>query len=176
MSPPTPNWVFDDGGRADAGFKGRTGDCGTRAIAVATGLPYREVYDGINLMARDERPRGDRKRSDARTGVHKATIDRFLAARGWGWAPTMTIGSGCNVHLCPEELPPGRLIVRVSKHITAVIDGVIRDTHDPSRNGTRCVYGYWYPDAYAFNGMHAWITSADGITTLPRLRRFIPGG
>lgn len=22
-------------------------------------------------------------------------------------------------------------------------DGVIRDTHDPSRDGTRCVYGYW---------------------------------
>jgi hypothetical protein len=24
-----------------------------------------------------------------------------------------------------------------------VIDGVIHDTHDCSRNGTRCVYGYY---------------------------------
>jgi hypothetical protein len=24
-----------------------------------------------------------------------------------------------------------------------VIDGVIHDTHDCSRGGTRCVYGYW---------------------------------
>jgi len=24
-----------------------------------------------------------------------------------------------------------------------VIDGVIFDTHDPSRRGTRCVYGIW---------------------------------
>jgi hypothetical protein len=24
-----------------------------------------------------------------------------------------------------------------------VIDGVIHDTFDPSRGGTRCVYGYW---------------------------------
>ncbi len=37
----------------------------------------------------------------------------------------------------------GRLIVSVSKHMTAVIDGVIHDTHNPSRDGTRCVYGYW---------------------------------
>jgi len=25
----------------------------------------------------------------------------------------------------------------------AVIDGVINDTYDCSREGTRCVYGYW---------------------------------
>jgi len=24
-----------------------------------------------------------------------------------------------------------------------VIDGVLHDTHDCSRDGTRCVYGYW---------------------------------
>jgi hypothetical protein len=41
------------------------------------------------------------------------------------------------------ELPIGRLIVSVSKHLVAVVDGVIHDTHDPSRAGTRCVYGYW---------------------------------
>ena len=37
----------------------------------------------------------------------------------------------------------GRLIVAVSRHYCAVIDGVIHDLYDPSRNGTRCVYGYW---------------------------------
>jgi hypothetical protein len=31
----------------------------------------------------------------------------------------------------------------VSKHHNCVIDGVIYDTHDPARNGNRCVYGYW---------------------------------
>jgi hypothetical protein len=56
----------------------------------------------------------------------------------------MRIGQGCTTHLRRSELPTtGRLIVSVSKHITAVIDGVIHDTHDPSRRGTRCVYGYW---------------------------------
>ena len=55
----------------------------------------------------------------------------------------MAIGSGCKVHLRADELPSGRLIVSVSKHLTAVIDGVIHDNHDPSRDGTRCVYGYF---------------------------------
>jgi hypothetical protein len=55
----------------------------------------------------------------------------------------MAVGSGCKVHLRADELPSGRLIVRVSHHFAAVIDGVIHDTHDCSRGGTRCVYGYW---------------------------------
>jgi hypothetical protein len=69
--------------------------------------------------------------------------DRYLVDHGWTWTPTMKIGQGCTVHLRAEELPSGRLIVRVSRHMCAVIDGVIHDTHDPSREGTRCVYGYW---------------------------------
>lgn len=55
----------------------------------------------------------------------------------------MSIGTGCKVHLTSNELPAGRLIVKVSKHLTAVINGVVHDTHDPSREGTRCVYGYY---------------------------------
>ena len=65
---------------------------------------------------------------------------------GWKWTPTMGIGTGCRVHLRPEELPGGRIIVSLSKHWCAVIDGVPHDTHDPSRGGTRCVYGYWSMD------------------------------
>lgn len=55
----------------------------------------------------------------------------------------MGIGTGCRVHLRPDELPRGRLVVKLSRHITAVIDGVVYDTHDPTRGGTRCVYGYY---------------------------------
>lgn len=47
------------------------------------------------------------------------------------------------MHLRDGELPEGRLIVRVSGHLVAVINSVIHDTHDPSREGTRCVYGYF---------------------------------
>ena len=101
--------VLDDGGREMAGFKGRAGDCVTRAIAIAW---------------------------------------------GFRWTPTMLIGSGCKVHLLKGELPAGRLVVALSKHCTAVIDGIVHDTYDPHRSGLstmdgvtrlshRCVYGFW---------------------------------
>lgn len=136
--------VHDDGGRSAAGYSGLTGDCVTRAIAIATGKPYQEVYDAINEMAKGER-RGRRKRgvSNARTGVYKATYRKYLEKLGWVFTPTMGIGTGCTVHLKDGELPMGKLIVSVSKHMVAVINGVMHDTHDPSREGTRCVYGYF---------------------------------
>ncbi len=46
---------FNDGGRSEAGFKGTTGDCVTRAIAIATGKPYQEVYYALNALAVNER-------------------------------------------------------------------------------------------------------------------------
>lgn len=139
-------WQYSDGGRVDAGYKGSTGDCVVRSIAIATGLPYQQVYDMANEYASKERISKRRKRkgrSSARTGVYKATCRRIMEALGWRWTPTMHIGSGCTVHLREGELPMGRLIVACSKHWTAVIDGVIHDNHDPAREGTRCVYGYW---------------------------------
>ena len=137
-------YQFDDGGRAAAGYTGEAGDCVTRAIAIATGVQYQEIYDALNALGASERT-GKRKRgvSNARIGVYKPTIRRYLASIGWKWHPTMAIGSGCKVHLRADELPTGRLMVSVSKHSCAVIDGVVHDTSDPSRGGTRCVYGYY---------------------------------
>lgn len=61
-------WIYDDGGRSEAGYKGTTGDCVCRAIAIATETPYQEVYDLINEFAKRERT-GKRKKgvSSART-------------------------------------------------------------------------------------------------------------
>lgn len=135
---------FDDGGRELAGYKGKAGDCATRAIAIATGKSYQEVYDALNEVAQSEHL-GKRKRgaSNARTGVYKQTICKYLEGLGWKWTPTMFIGQGCKVHLRPEELPKGRVICNVSKHTVAVVDGVLHDTYDSSRQSTRCVYGYF---------------------------------
>lgn len=137
-------WIFNDGGREAAGYKGTTGDCVCRAIAIATQKPYNEVYDLINTFSKSERI-GKHKhgKSNARTGVYRDTIRKVMEHYGWKWIPTMKIGQGCQVHLRSEELPKGRLVVSVSKHETAVIDGVINDIYDCSRNGTRCVYGYY---------------------------------
>ena len=40
-------FIYNDGGRAAAGFKGSAGDCVTRSIAIAAGKPYQEVYDAL---------------------------------------------------------------------------------------------------------------------------------
>jgi hypothetical protein len=137
-------WKYNDGGRKSAGYKGQAGDCVTRAIAIATGKPYQEVYDALNGLAVNERT-GKRKRgkSSARNGVYRSTFAKYLLSLGWKWNPTMAIGQGCKVHLKENELPRGNLIVSVSHHMVAVVNGIIHDTHDPSRDGTRCVYGYW---------------------------------
>lgn len=137
-------WVYDDGGRAAAGYKGHAGDCVARAIAIATGTPYADVY--ADLAARHKVRSGTRT---ARNGVATKDIHATFTTLGWVWVPTMFIGSGTTVHLRADELPLGRIVARCTKHVVAVIDGVAHDTHDPSRGGTRAVYGYWHnPDEH----------------------------
>jgi hypothetical protein len=134
------DWQYDDGGRAAAGFKGTTRDCGVRAVAIATGTPYAAVYAALATL--------HAKRTGKRTcrdGLMPETITEYLAPMGWRWVPCMRVGSGCTVHL--DELPRGRVIARVSKHFIAVVDGVARDDHDSTRGGRRCVYGYWINEA-----------------------------
>jgi hypothetical protein len=142
---PKCNWIYNDGGRAIAGYKGGIGDCVCRAIAIATERPYQQVYDELNLLGSRERDSKRRRghKSSARDGVYISTIKRYMKSLEWVWQPTMHIGSGCKVHLRSDELPQGRLVVSVSKHTVAVIDGVVHDTHDCTRQGTRCVYGYY---------------------------------
>jgi hypothetical protein len=134
---------FNDGGRAAAGYKGSASDCVVRAICIATDRPYQEIYDYVNKYVGFERKSKKRTKSSSRTGIRNNTTKKIMKDLGFEWTPTMTIGSGCKVHLKADELPNGRIIANVSKHVVAVIDGVIYDTHDPSRNETRCVYGYW---------------------------------
>lgn len=160
---------YNDGGREAAGYKGHTGDCVCRSICIVTGKPYQEVYDFLSTGNATQR-RG-KYESKSKLGVKTAArgintkrkwFADYMASLGFVWTPTMFVGQGCKVHLTADELPKGRLIVNVSNHFTAVIDGVINDTHNPQRgkpaqlitvNGKtmmtvpavpeRCVYGYY---------------------------------
>ena len=142
-----PAFVYNDGGREAAGYKGKAGDCVCRSIAIAAQLPYQQVYDRLaegNATQRKSKHAGKQSRS-ARDGIytHRKWFKDYMVELGFVWTPTMQIGSGCKVHLKADELPSGRLVCSLSKHLAAVIDGVVHDTYDCSRNGTRCVYGYW---------------------------------
>lgn len=169
---------YNDGGRKAAGYKGSVGDCAVRAIAIAIEQPYQFVYDELSMAnlfhsanSRDRVAKKLQRRGyTPRNGMFKKVVRAYMDSLGWAWVPTMRIGSGCTVHLREDELPSGRLVVSVSHHYTAVIDGVIHDTYDPSSRGStiyspnwpnipkgarqldngdwiyapdRCVYGYW---------------------------------
>src|SRR5262249_22777767 len=92
---------FDDGGRAAAGFQGSAGDCVTRAIAIATGRNYQEVYAEIGRLQQAEH---GGKRS-ARNGVSSRVLHRYMDSIGWEYLPT------AHIHLRREELPAGPLVV-----------------------------------------------------------------
>ena len=133
---------FNDGGRSDAGYKGKTGDCVVRAIAITTGKKYQEVYDELFEMNKSQKGKL-RGASPRNGGTKNRTVRKYMQKLGYKFFPTMGIGTGCKVHLKENELPNGSIAVKVSKHLVAVVDGVINDTYDCSRNETRCVYGYY---------------------------------
>jgi hypothetical protein len=166
---PAVTFVRDDGGRSAAGFtnKATAGDCVPRAVAIASGRPYAEVYAALaegNARQRLTKHSARHARTaGARTASHGIWTKRkwfkdYMVSIGFRWVPTMRIGQGCTVHLSAEELPAGRLVLSLSKHYTAMIDGIIRDAYDPRRGSftetkpdgsartvaeSRCVYGYW---------------------------------
>lgn len=144
-------FVKSDGGRSNY-FKGeKAGDCVVRAIAIATGKDYKKVYDELFKRNKDFIENGRckvaralrKKGASPRDGNFKKVYEKYILELGFKWQPTMKIGSGMTVHVKADELPSGTLILRLSKHLTCVKDGILYDTHDCSREGTRGVYGYW---------------------------------
>jgi hypothetical protein len=142
-------WVKSDGGRKAAGYGEAKGDCVARAITIATGKPYAEVFEDLKAGAADHVKRWpnsktagwikkSRSGGDPASGCFDAVSARYL--RSIGWQYTRLRG---RVFLRSGQLPPGRLIVALSRHFVAVIDGVIHDTYDSGGAGKRHVKGYW---------------------------------
>lgn len=145
---PNISFKYNDGGREAAGFKGDASDCVCRSIAIVTDRNYREIYDYLashHATQRKSKHQKKRNRKSAKGDINtnRKWFKDYMRLLGFEWVATMKVGEGCNVHLKKDELPKGRLVVVVSKHLTAVVDGVINDTFDCSRDGTRCVYGYY---------------------------------
>jgi hypothetical protein len=144
------DFVYNDGGRSRY-FKAKSvGDCVTRAIAIATRTDYKEVYDSINKLAKAERV-GSKKRhiSSSRNGVYKITERKYLESKGWSYKPLMKIGASEHYYLTESDLETlgledGRYILQIRRHLTAVVDGVINDTFNPSEYYDPMLYGYYY--------------------------------
>lgn len=130
-------YIYDDGGRSRY-FKGVTGDCVCRAVAIASGRDYKEVYDLIfSTMG-----------VSPRYGVNTRTakFKRMMETLGFRWTATSGIGSHQAVHFIQGELPEGRMVCSVNGHWVAVVDNRVRDVFDCRLNSfgeNRRVYGYW---------------------------------
>jgi hypothetical protein len=130
-------------------------DCVIRAISIASDKKtYEDVLHDLtkltvkyseknNSVGRMIKENFEKATDILNYGVYKNVYHNYILSLGFEWVPTMNIGSGCKVHLKRSELPSGTLICQVSLHLTVVQDGFIFDDHDPSRNETRCVYGYY---------------------------------
>jgi hypothetical protein len=139
-------YVYNDGGRSQAGYKGSAGDCGARAMAIALGLDYKTAY---SQLAQANKDKGFAK--SARNGIYKDVYSDVLAKHGWVWvsAPTFKVLEGYENSdgkvlfgrkaRC-SDMPSGIVIARQAGHYVAVINGVPNDTFDSSQ---KMVYGYW---------------------------------
>ncbi len=128
------NYIFDDGGRSKYFTAKNVGDCVIRAIAIMTLRDYKEVYDEASKFL-GYTPHDEVKKNDT-----KKLMNNF----GFEWHPTMNIGNGYTTHLAADEIPMDQpIICDCSHHLVAVINGTVRDIYDSTRDGSRCVYGYW---------------------------------
>ena len=134
-------FIKTDGGRKLAGFKGTTSDCATRAIAIATGLDYKFVYETIT-----ERKAADGSKKSARSGIAGITLHNYLKYLGFKKIKV----SRLTYREAVEEYPNG--ILETRNHVVAVREGDFYDSHNSAEyifNGEkkyRKVIAVWVRD------------------------------
>lgn len=126
-------YVINDGGKAESGRKGKSGDCVVRAIAIANDMDYETVY---HMVSEEAANYGFKK--SARDGIHNKVRDAVLKKLGWVWvsAPKI-VGRKAR---CADLFDKGMVIARQARHIVAVNYGIPNDIFDSSN---KMVYGYW---------------------------------
>lgn len=148
-------WNYNDGGRSQY-FKGSTRDCVTRAIAIATGKDYKEVYDRLKQLCKESTKYKEEAGKLVRDGTPIPIVKKYLEDElGWKWVSTINTKTKERMHLVEEEIPNGTFIARLTKHLVCVKDKVIEDTWNCSEktyydeygdlqvNDSRMIYGYW---------------------------------
>lgn len=128
-------YQYHDGGRADAGYKGSTGDCVVRAISIITGTPYKVVYKDMAAAMKAEGYRNSGAGSNATRGIKRT--------RGMRKGRDVQNAVKADYGLVRVKLPAGPrptyseayerygdCIVGTVKHVSAIVDGIVFDTSD----------------------------------------------
>ena len=135
------DFIYDDGGRAEAGYKAKgVGDCVPRAIAIATGIPYKKVLG--DLYEKQKAFYWDRyssKNPHPTQGTQPKVYDAYLEDLGW-----KKVYPKGKLRFRKDNLPKRKkLIVHTDRHLAAVIDGKLRDTWESSKEGEKFIRSYW---------------------------------
>jgi hypothetical protein len=146
---------YDDGGRKAAGFKGITGDCVTRAIAIATRTKYSAVYEKLNWLC-EYPPRTYRKGQYAHSGISLGLWKAYLWSRGWRYFDCDPRPFYLRRHkhrprkFSVEDLPNGTLILHLCvdddwdgpRHVCVVKDHVVLDNYPTHKRDVK-VLGFF---------------------------------
>jgi hypothetical protein len=111
------------------------GDCVTRAIVMATGLDYQEVWD--ELTRRKKGP--SNKRGTASSGMPHDISREYLNELGWTYV-SFHHGEKFTYENLPEEC-----IVDLPGHYTYVKRGIVYDAYDCRGKRRRKLEGYYVP-------------------------------
>jgi hypothetical protein len=133
------DYVQHDGGREDAGFRGRA-DCVVRAICLITGESYTHVRQDLSYL--QKKMTGGLYPSIA-DGVMTPVHYLYLTSKGW----ELTLTKGTYLTDIPRE---GDHIAVIPRHMMAVRDGTVWDSWDSrfsrrTKNGNPRLLGYYTP-------------------------------
>ena len=131
-------YEYDDGGRQAAGYKGSTGNCVVRAIAITTDFGYQHVYDAMaDAMkcagyARSGNAYATRKRKDGKpakgNGLNGRQVQEMVL-RHFGFEK-VKLAKGPRPTYAEAHKAYGECIVSTTKHMAALKGGALRDTFD----------------------------------------------
>ena len=132
------DYRYDDGGRAAAGYRGKTGDCVVRAIAICTGEDYRAVYltmaehmkrngyaaSGNAYATRESNRKAPRSKGQI---AARRVQNRVLEVYGFR---KVRLPAGARPTFTEAHRRYGDCIVGTTKHVAVVVNDALRDTFD----------------------------------------------
>lgn len=129
---PADVWVKHD---ASNGTRGREdGDCTVCALATARDLPYSEAWQMLYDVQGETRQCSFRLPTWLGSHPERFGVTEALSFPAQKGKKRMTAETFC------RRFPSGRYILRMTRHVAAVVDGRLYDTWDSQY---KCVYSAW---------------------------------
>lgn len=136
--------IKTDGGYSESGCPRASGDCATRSISIFTEIPYKEIWRELTIRKKKYYATFNLNkalRTDARESMPVNVSDNFVGELGFIKIST----EHGSVHLNDFENRKGTFLVRIRRHITVIINGVIHDSYNCANQSSRKtqVLAYW---------------------------------